>query len=59
LQANVDINAWFGSHGVATVHPILEKVLGALKEEGATKIGATGYCYGGEKALSPIHVQLL
>lgn len=29
------------------LRPSLDKVIAALKEEGVTKFGATGYCFGG------------
>ncbi|TCD70369.1 hypothetical protein EIP91_003721 [Steccherinum ochraceum] len=42
----VDFAAWFGKHGPATAHPLVDKVITALKESGVTTFGTTGYCYG-------------
>lgn len=41
-----NIQQWFAKHGQDKTRPLLDKVLAALKEEGVTKILATGYCYG-------------
>lgn len=43
-----DFGSWFGGHGDAQTLPIIEKVIEALKQEGITSIGATGYCFGGK-----------
>ncbi|KAG6916187.1 hypothetical protein DXG01_008069 [Tephrocybe rancida] len=42
-----DIATWFPGHTQEITRPILDKVLAALKEQGITTIGATGYCFGG------------
>ncbi|PPR00785.1 hypothetical protein CVT24_000750 [Panaeolus cyanescens] len=42
-----DISKWFPNHGPAQTRPILDKVIKALKEQGITTFGATGYCFGG------------
>ncbi|TFK69284.1 alpha/beta-hydrolase [Pluteus cervinus] len=42
-----DLMKWFGSHGPAETRPPLDKVVAALKADGVTSLGATGYCYGG------------
>ncbi|KAG2142850.1 dienelactone hydrolase [Suillus bovinus] len=42
-----DIKAWFAKHGTEQTRPPLDKVIAKLKEEGVTKFGATGYCFGG------------
>ncbi|KIK49101.1 hypothetical protein CY34DRAFT_7765 [Suillus luteus UH-Slu-Lm8-n1] len=42
-----DLKAWFAKHGSEQTRPSLDKVIAALKEEGVTKFGATGYCFGG------------
>jgi len=42
-----DIMKWFPSHGPTQTRPPLDKVINALKEEGITVFGATGYCFGG------------
>lgn len=38
--------AWLAKHGPTETRPPIDKVLAALKEQGVTKIGATGYCFG-------------
>ncbi|KAF8876791.1 dienelactone hydrolase endo-1,3,1,4-beta-D-glucanase [Gymnopilus junonius] len=35
------------NHGAAQTRPTLDKVINALKEQGVTIFGATGYCFGG------------
>jgi len=42
-----DIGKWFPTHTQAETRPILDKVIAALKAEGVTVFGATGYCFGG------------
>jgi len=42
-----DIMKWFPSHGAAQTRPTLDNVIKALKEQGITTFGATGYCFGG------------
>ncbi|KAG2089661.1 Alpha/Beta hydrolase protein [Suillus cothurnatus] len=42
-----DLYAWLAAHGAEVTRPPLDKVIAALKEEGVTKFGATGYCFGG------------
>jgi dienelactone hydrolase len=42
-----DLKAWFAKHGSEQTRPSLDKVIAALKGEGVTKFGATGYCFGG------------
>ncbi|KAK7060048.1 dienelactone hydrolase endo-1,3,1,4-beta-D-glucanase [Favolaschia claudopus] len=46
---NFDLMAWFGKgqHDQAHTRPIIDKVISALKADGVTSIGATGYCFGG------------
>jgi dienelactone hydrolase len=39
--------AWLANHGSDKTRPPLDKVIAALKEQGVTKFGATGYCFGG------------
>lgn len=45
-----DFMAWLGRHGMDTVHPVLDKVLPALKASGVEKIGVLGFCYGARPA---------
>ncbi|KAH6916279.1 dienelactone hydrolase endo-1,3,1,4-beta-D-glucanase [Coprinopsis sp. MPI-PUGE-AT-0042] len=42
-----DVHKWFVNHTQEKTRPTLDKVITALKEEGVTKFGATGYCFGG------------
>ena len=41
-----DRNAWMAKHGVDSWGPIVDNVVQALKAEGVTWIGTTGYCFG-------------
>jgi len=45
--SNVDIMKWLENHGAEQTRPTLDKVIDALKEQGITAFGATGYCFGG------------
>ncbi|KAJ3489189.1 hypothetical protein NLI96_g2310 [Meripilus lineatus] len=45
--SSFDLMAWIGKHGADTTAPIFDAVIGALKTQGITRIGTTGYCYGG------------
>jgi len=38
---------WVANHGQEKTRPALDKVIKALKEQGVTKLAATGYCFGG------------
>lgn len=42
-----DFMGWLANHGADQTRPPLDKVIAALKAEGITKFGATGYCFGG------------
>ncbi|KAJ7708959.1 Alpha/Beta hydrolase protein [Mycena rosella] len=42
-----DIGKWFATHGTADTRPLLDSVITALKADGVTSFGATGYCFGG------------
>jgi len=42
-----DFATWIGKHGAEQTRPLVDKVIAALKEEGVTTFGATGYCFGG------------
>ena len=42
-----DIQAWFGKHSPEHTGKRVRAVIAALKEQGVTEFGATGYCYGG------------
>jgi dienelactone hydrolase len=53
--ADFDIMAWLQKGGPdgkghlpPTVDPIVEKTIAYVKEQGAKKIGAVGYCFGGK-----------
>ena len=39
--------AWIGRHSSAHNVARVKSVINALKSEGVTRFGATGYCYGG------------
>jgi dienelactone hydrolase len=41
------IGDWFANHGTDKTRPPLDKVINALKAQGITSFGATGYCLGG------------
>jgi len=47
MNASYDFMAWLSKHGADQTRPPLDKVIAALKAEGVTKFGATGYCFGG------------
>ncbi|TFK69316.1 hypothetical protein BDN72DRAFT_820223 [Pluteus cervinus] len=40
------LTTWRDRHGANQTRPPLDKVISALKAEGVTSIGATGYCFG-------------
>ncbi|PPR07249.1 hypothetical protein CVT26_012507 [Gymnopilus dilepis] len=42
-----DIGKWLLNHGADQTRPPLDKVINALKVQGVTGFGATGYCFGG------------
>ncbi|KAH9479730.1 Protein AIM2 [Psilocybe cubensis] len=42
-----DLMKWFPNHTQEKTRPSLDKVIAALKEQGITVFGATGYCFGG------------
>ncbi|KAJ7018476.1 chlorocatechol-degradation protein [Mycena alexandri] len=44
--ADFDRQKWSASHGPGEVRPIIDKVIGALKEEGATAFAGAGFCFG-------------
>ena len=43
---NWDRHSWFSRHGPETWQPVMDTVVAALKEQGVTRIGTTGYCFG-------------
>lgn len=47
---NFDMTAFAARHGEDTWIPVIDGVLKALKEEGVTRIGTTGYCFGAPPA---------
>ena len=49
-EAKFDLGAWLGKHGSNTTAPIFDAVIGALKSQGISRIGTTGYCYGARGA---------
>ncbi|KAJ7086300.1 Alpha/Beta hydrolase protein [Mycena crocata] len=42
-----DREKWFANHGKERTRPVIDAVVAALKTEGITGFGATGYCFGG------------
>jgi dienelactone hydrolase len=50
-QTPFDTDAWFKTHGPGDTRPLLEAVIAALRAEGVTTFGATGYCFGGKYAI--------
>ncbi|PFH50997.1 hypothetical protein AMATHDRAFT_75197 [Amanita thiersii Skay4041] len=42
-----DLMQWFPNHGPQQTRPVLDAVINALKEQGVSSFGATGYCFGG------------
>lgn len=49
LAPGYDLGKWLERHTQEVTRPIIDKVVSALKEQGITIFGATGYCFGGEK----------
>ncbi|EGN92088.1 hypothetical protein SERLA73DRAFT_191614 [Serpula lacrymans var. lacrymans S7.3] len=47
FSTGYDIGKWFQNHGSDKTRPPLDSVIAALKEQGVTRFGATGYCFGG------------
>ncbi|KAF9061665.1 dienelactone hydrolase endo-1,3,1,4-beta-D-glucanase [Rhodocollybia butyracea] len=45
--SNFSVPDWLSRHGPEQTRPPVDKVIAALKEEGVTRFGATGYCVGG------------
>ncbi|EPT00991.1 hypothetical protein FOMPIDRAFT_1023529 [Fomitopsis schrenkii] len=45
-----DIGTWFARHGDDVWREDLDKVVAALKTQGVTRFGTTGYCYGAPPA---------
>ena len=47
---NFDRNAWIAKHGPESWIPTVDGVVAALKAEGVTRFGTTGYCFGAPPA---------
>lgn len=43
---NFDLNTWVAEHSPKSCLPVVDGVVGALKTEGVTRFGTTGYCFG-------------
>jgi len=41
-----DFTKWLPLHAAEQTRPLVDAVIAALKEQGVTKFGATGYCFG-------------
>ncbi|KII89766.1 hypothetical protein PLICRDRAFT_39931 [Plicaturopsis crispa FD-325 SS-3] len=50
LDGTRSIGPWLVNHTAAHTRPPLDAVIAALKAEGVTRFGATGYCLGGRYA---------
>jgi dienelactone hydrolase len=50
-QTPFDSDAWLRTHGPTDTRPLLDAVIAALRSEGVTAFGATGYCFGGKYAV--------
>lgn len=55
IPKTFDKQTWFGKHvgpksnpEDPTINELVESVINALKAEGVTRFGTTGYCFGGE-----------
>ena len=46
-QSTFKLKEWFSKHGPEQTRPPLDAVIVALRKEGVTLFGATGYCFGG------------
>ena len=46
-KGDFDFMSWLAKHGAEQTRPSLDKVIQALKAQGVTKFGASGYCFGG------------
>jgi len=49
-SGNFDFGAWFAKHPDSSWQNVVDKVVGALKEQGVTRFGTTGYCFGAPPA---------
>ena len=47
---NWNRQAWAAKHGPESWQGVVDAVVAALKEEGVTRIGTTGYCFGAPPA---------
>lgn len=59
-----DRQKWVAAHGPETWKSVVDAVAEALKAEGVTRIGTTGYCFGAPPALylafkNDVHVTAL
>lgn len=50
--SNYDFATWLTRHGAESVGPIIRKVMTALVQQGITKIGVLGYCFGARPAFN-------
>jgi len=46
-----DRAGWMAKHGTDSWTPLVDNVVAALKTEGVTRLGATGYCFGAPPSL--------
>ncbi|THH18711.1 hypothetical protein EW146_g2328 [Bondarzewia mesenterica] len=45
-NGDFDLNGWFRKNGPEKLGPRIDAVIKGLKEQGVTRFGATGYCFG-------------
>lgn len=48
---NFDRAHWVSKHGPESWQPVIDKVVEALREQGVTRMGTTGYCFGAPPAI--------
>jgi dienelactone hydrolase len=51
FQTPFDIGAWAAKHNETSIRSKLDAVVTALKEQGVTAFGTTGYCLGAKYCL--------
>ena len=64
MNPTFDRAKWVAKHGPETWYGVLDAVVAALKAEGVTRIGTSGYCFGAPPAFylalkNEVHVTVL
>jgi len=49
-SGNFDLGGWFSRHSAESWQNVVDTVVAALKEQGVTRFGTTGYCFGAQPA---------